>query len=713
MRFIILAVLLLGACGGGGSSSGTDTNTVNQALKRPLNTSCIAPTRPERRSAIKLTRAWPKLSFSRPVAMRQAPGDDSRWYVIEQGGTAFWFDATDEATALTTTYLDFSTIVADRGEGGLLDMVFHPDFANNRQVILSYTVEAPAGSTDNMVSHFSRMTEQTNGNALDVSSEQTVLTQNQFAGNHNGGHIDFGNDGFLYIGLGDGGGGGDPEENGQDTSTLLGSLLRLDIDASFPYTIPADNPFVGGGGRPEIYAWGLRNPWRWSFDRVTGDLWLGDVGQNTIEEINIIKKGGNYGWDCFEGNEVFETLACPASSELTAPVASYNHSEGISVTGGYVYRGNAIPGLQGVYLFSDFGTGTLWGLFPAGNGQYSRQVLLDSNLRVVSFAEANNGELFVLDFRGAIYRIEADVASGSVTSGGPAAKLSATGCVDAAMIPYGVNAPFWSDGAAKERFLALPEQTKISEITAADFELPIGAVTLKHFRLAGQLIETRLYVRHLDGHWGGYSYAWDAAGNDADLVAASGEDRLINGQVWRFPSRTECNACHTAAVGFTIGLEGLQLNGDFSYPLTGLTANQITAWELAGLLETPASNVMTAGFLLDPHDTTADTASRVRSYLHSNCANCHRPGGTTQSSMDLRFTTPFAQMNICDQSPEQGNLGIGQAKIVAPGEPEKSVLLERIRHNDQNRMPPIASNELDTAAIALLTGWIQALTDCQ
>ncbi len=352
---------------------------------------------------IKLQPAYPNLTFDRPVLFLQEP-NNSRWYVVEQSGKIFWFDATDENTTVKNTYLDFSNIVDVSGEGGLLAIAFHPDFESNKQVFLSYTITANDG-INKLVSRITRLTEDTVSNALNPDSENIILQQNQFATNHNGGYLAFGADSHLYIGFGDGGGGGDPQEQAQDTQTLLGSLLRINVDNGMPYAIPTGNPFAGGGGRAEIYAYGLRNPWRWSFDRETHELWLADVGQNEREEVNRIVIGGNYGWDCFEGNRSFETDSCTPSDQLIFPVVEYDHSEGFSVTGGYVYRGDAIPELQATYLFGDFIRGTIWGLFPDNENDFERRVLINSQLSIVSFAQANNGELFVVDYSGSLYRI--------------------------------------------------------------------------------------------------------------------------------------------------------------------------------------------------------------------------------------------------------------------------------------------------------------------
>ena len=722
-RYCFLAIVLstLSACGGGGGGGGAPAANppVNSGLDaRPSNTTCLAPTRPVGSSNIRLERAYPNLAFNQPVGLYQEPADSSRWYVIEKGGRIIWFDANDESTTAKNTYLNYSGVVDTRSEGGLLGMAFHPDFPANKDVFLSYTVNATGDPNNEMITLITRMTENANGDALNTAAEGVVLEQNQFATNHNGGNIAFGPDGYLYIGLGDGGGGGDPREHGQDTGTLLGAMLRLDVDSASPYAIPPDNPFVGGGGRAEIYAYGLRNPWRWSFDTATGDLWLGDVGQNRFEEINLIVNGGNYGWDCYEASTPYELTGCPAANQLIFPVAEYGRTEGVSVTGGHTYRGNAIPALQGVYLFGDFGSGTIWGLFPQGGSVYSRQVMANAGFSISSFGQANDGELYVVDYGGRLFRILPDNPGGQ--TGGPAARLSDTGCVDptnpmlpaAGMIAYTVNDSFWSDGADKTRYLGLPDSTTITEMPGGDFDLPNNSVLMKHFSLGGQIFETRLLVRHEDGGWAGYTYEWNASLTDADLVDAAGKDKTVNGQPWHYPSRTECLQCHTAAAGFSLGAEGLQLNGEFTYPATGRTANQLDTLQHIGLFSAPLSAAATAAALTDSRDQSAALDARARSYLHSNCANCHRPNGTTQSTMDLRFSSAFGQMNICNVDPQQGNLGINQAKLLAPGDPARSVLLERISRNGQTRMPPVGSNILDSDAIGLLTDWINSIQAC-
>lgn len=381
------------ACSGDSSSTPTPTPI-------PTPTLAPSPTPTSEPVVVSLQRVFENLSFNQPLGMLQSPSDSSRWYVLEKGGKVYWFDATDNTTATKNLYIDLSSTVVSNGEGGLLGMAFHPDYAVNRSVVLSFT--EPAANSMNSV--IARYQEAANSLTLDESTRENILTLGQPFSNHNGGNIAFGpNDGYLYIGFGDGGSGNDPDGNGQNLDTLLGAMLRINID-TVPYTIPSDNPFIGSG-LPEIYASGLRNPWRWSFDQQTGELWLADVGQSAFEEVDIIEAGGNYGWPCMEG---FQTTSntCNASGSFIDPIIAYARDEGTSVTGGYVYRGNALPSLDGVYIFGDFASGSIWAITQSADNAYERSLLLDTPFSISSFGQSNDGEMFVVSYGdGGIYQL--------------------------------------------------------------------------------------------------------------------------------------------------------------------------------------------------------------------------------------------------------------------------------------------------------------------
>jgi glucose/arabinose dehydrogenase len=384
---------MLAACGGGSSNDLGGSNP---------------PPPPPADPEIELEQAFAALPpFDQPLLMLQAPGDATRWYVVERRGVIRSFE-NDASVSTRGTVIDLTGVVeSGPQEAGLLGMAFHPGFAQNGDAFLSFT-------RPGLVSYVSRFHSDDGGLTLDPGSEEVVLTVVQPFNNHNGGNIAFGPDGYLYIGFGDGGSGNDPDDHAQNTSDLLGDMLRIDVDGGSPFAIPPDNPFAGnpacsqGFGLvdcPEIFAWGLRNPWRWSFDADTGELWAGDVGQDEWEEIDVIELGGNYGWRVREGAHCNIPANCSATG-LIDPVVEYDHTLGVSVTGGYVYRGQEMADFAGVYFYADFGSGRIWGLFDDGSGGREARELADTDLSIATFAQDLNGELYVLDFGGGtIFRI--------------------------------------------------------------------------------------------------------------------------------------------------------------------------------------------------------------------------------------------------------------------------------------------------------------------
>ncbi len=711
------------------SATGTilnDDGIISGLPARPSNTTCIAPARPASGASITLNNAFPNLSFSLPLQMLQAPNNSNRWYVVEKGGTIRYFNNNTNATASTLFANISARVDSGPNEAGLLGMAFDPNFATNGYVYLSYT---RTGTTGPLTTYISRFQSPDNGQTLTIPAanlEQVILTVEQPFSNHNGGNIAFGPDGLLYIGLGDGGSGGDPQGHGQNTHTLPGSLLRIDIQVTtqdwtngIRYYIPAGNPFAGnsncsGNGCAEIYAWGLRNPWRWSFDTATGDLWLGDVGQVTREEIDLIKAGGNYGWNLCEGNFDFSGSGC-STPGIHAPVVDYSRSNGnCSVTGGYVYRGTSIPALQGEYIYGDFCSGRIWSL-SNGTPPLTPVMLTDSSLQISSFAQGQDGEVYVLNYgAGTIFRIDPQGGGPGSTIPTP---LSATGCVSttdptqaaSGMIAYDINAPFWSDGAQKQRWLAIPDGTTIAVNSNHDWSFPIGSVLMKHFRLAGQLIETRLFMRHTDGSWAGYSYEWNNTQTDATLVNG-GKSKLINGQSWLYPSSSQCDSCHTTVAGFVLGPETAQMNRNFTYPSTGINASQLVTLESIGLFSAALGDIpANLPVLVNPADSNTVLRDRARAYLHTNCAQCHVPGGPTPVNMNLDYRTADASMNVCNQSPVGGNLGIANAALIKPADPASSIVWQRMRRRDVSGMPPLASGLVDASGETLLQSWINAM----
>ena len=361
---------------------------------------------PERAVTIVLAPAFGGLTFDRPVALA-FPGDDARRaLVVEQPGRILLLTREDE-TWSAAEFLDITDRVNDRGnEEGLLGLALDPDFESSGRFYVYYTASSPRRS---VVSRFSVTTDEPD--LADAGSESIIIEVAQPYANHNGGQILFGPDGYLYIGLGDGGSAGDPKGNGQNVGSLLGSILRIDVSASGSergYTVPADNPLVGvQGARPEIWAYGLRNPWRFTFDRMSGELWAADVGQNSLEEVDVIVPGGNYGWNVMEGTECFSPSGKACDSEgLEPPVVEYGRDDGCSITGGYVYRGSRLPGLYGRYTFADFCSGKVWA-FSRQSGDARRPVeLMDTSHKISSFGEDSSGELYLISLDGGIYTLE-------------------------------------------------------------------------------------------------------------------------------------------------------------------------------------------------------------------------------------------------------------------------------------------------------------------
>lgn len=353
---------------------------------------------------VRLVPAFPNLTFEQPLDLTWPDDGTNRLFVVEQPGR-IWIIEGDSTSDRRTLFLDISARVDDAGwEEGLLGLAFHPNYAANGYFYVNYTASGPERT---IISRFSVST--ANPDSADPNSEFEILSFRQPYSNHNGGCLKFGTDGYLYIGVGDGGSAGDPQGNGQNRRTLLGTILRVDIDNPSDgraYGIPLDNPLVGNsdGYAEEIYAWGLRNPWRFSFDPPTGNLWAADVGQNRIEEVDLIVSGGNYGWAIMEGSECYGSITCDTTG-LILPVAEYRHGEGKSITGGFVYRGTDVPAITGMYVYADFMSGRIWGLtFRQGNATVIR--LLDSGLSIASFGVDRNNELYALAFDGRIYRFE-------------------------------------------------------------------------------------------------------------------------------------------------------------------------------------------------------------------------------------------------------------------------------------------------------------------
>ena len=683
--------------------------------ERQSNTSLLLDSPGYALAPMQLELAFPNLLFSSSLHLTHAGDGSDRIFVVERSGQIHVF-ANDHNVESAAVFIDLrDRVTTPSGEAGLLSIAFHPRFRDNGLFYLYYTT----GNLRTRVSEF--RTSATTDLRGDAASERVLLEIEQPAGNHNGGQIAFGPDGYLYIGLGDGGRANDVFENGQNPTTLLGAILRIDIDDQqddLAYAIPADNPFDGSQGRRrEIWAWGLRNPWRFSFDRMTGELWAGDVGQNKWEEIDIIARGGNYGWNIMEGTHCFNPSSNCDSSGLVLPVYEYDHSIGRSITGGHVYRGPRLIRLQGAYIYGDFVDKQVWALRRAPDGQIENELLALSPSPIASFGEDQSGEVYVVGFDGRIYRLSEK--DGAPPPGNIPNKLSASGLYQdmatrqaaPGIIPYSVNAPLWSDGANKERFIALPGRAQRGFSADGPWTFPAQTTLVKNFYLGELLVETRFMVKRPTGDaWDGYSYMWDEDGSDATLLEGSAlRTYSVNGQerTHYFPSRSECLVCHTPATGYVLGVRTAQLNGPHGYELA--TDNQLRTLNHIDLFTEQIPPPDALPRLAQYDDESAPIAARARAYLDANCAVCHRPGGTGRADMDLRFDATLEQTKLVGVPPLFGDLGLMQPSRLKPGEPQNSALLARMRTLDNNRMPPLASLRIDEAGSGLIDRWIEQL----
>jgi uncharacterized repeat protein (TIGR03806 family) len=712
-----------------------------------------------------LERAFPKLRFVRPVALTHAGDGSGRIFVCDQIGVAYAFEDRDDVDD-KAIFLDLrGRIRTEHFEEGLLGLAFHPEYRDNGEVFVYYTRrEDPRAS---VVSRMRRSA--SNPETIDPNTEEVLLVIDQPYGNHNSGSIEFGPDGKLYIPLGDGGAANDPHRNGQNLGTLLGSILRIDIDrrgTGLPYAIPADNPFVGvAGARPEIWAYGLRNPWRMTFDRLTGDLWVGDVGQDLWEEIDVIVKGGNYGWNLREGHHPFAVrpargapapAADPSASEaandplkFVAPVWEYPREDGKSITGGLVYRGEALPELYGTYLYGDFVTFNIWGLRYDGSKATSNELIARSSLPVTAFGESESGDVYITAFEAAagvdVRRLDVGKVF-QLNEGGlwkfarraseeptdrPAfpRRLSETGLFAdlralepiRGAIPYDVNVPLWSDGAGKHRFIVLPRAGAVEFSEREAWQFPIGTVFVKTFTLpagpglADHRLETRLLVQSERG-WDGYTYLWDDDLGDARLLDSAlrrkypvVEDGVVTEREWYFPSRSDCRACHTQVAGHVLGFETRQLHRIARHGDRDL--HQISLLADLGVFRSPPEKPTTA---LESYprwgDPGASTAELARAYLDVNCAVCHAPGGTGIAKADLRWDTALAEMHVVDEVPGQALYGtLLDTRVVAPGDPHRSELVLRMLARGPRRMPALATSRVDWEAVRVIGEWIEGL----
>lgn len=705
-------------------------SSVGLAERSAWTTSRVAGT-PDPPKPLVVERVFPKLRFAKPVDLIYE-ATTNRYFAVELNGRILSF-ANESDVATSELVIDLKKLHPKMRR--VYSLVFHPKFKENRFVYVCYIAEnnTPDGTR---IARF-KMTD-SNPPRIDETSEQVLLTWR--SGGHNGCRLLFGPDGKLYISTGDASNPSppDPLKTGQDISDLLSSVLRIDVDrcdGDRKYGIPKDNPFVDHpGARPEVWAYGLRNPWRMSFDSKTGDLWVGDVGWELWELIFRVERGGNYGWSIVEGSQSVNPNATRGPTPIQPPIVQHPHTEAMSITGGYVYRGDRLKALRGQYVYGDYITGKLWSIPATRQQDVKPTAIADSSVKIIAFAETPKRDVLVLDYEGGIYRL---VANPQVNqSAAFPKKLSETGLfasvkkhqLASGVVGYGIHAPLWSDHAKATRFIAMPGDGKIGKFDKNDaykgwyrgkWSYPQGTVFGKTYAMemkrgepaSRQRLETQ--ILHLDGdQWRGYTYVWNAKQIDATLASSDGMNQSLsvkdasaaNGvrqQTWHVASRTECMTCHNAKSGIILGFRPEQMHATSG-------ASELSRLERMGLFEAVKSDTPPVVIqpMASPYDEGGELNKRARSWLHVNCAHCHQHGGGGSTVIDLRFSSPLERTKLTTTLPTQGEFGIKDAKLVAPGDPFGSVLLYRIATTGAGHMPHIGSKMTDERAMRLMHDWI-------
>lgn len=751
LRLIVMAVLtsigLVNAC-----FAGPVTRVPNTTL------SALPPTPPT--FGYTLSNAFPGVTLTQPVCLASPPNETNRLFILEKTGNIVVI--TNLANPTRTVFM--SLAVLSDSESGVLGLAFHPGYATNGYfyVFSSRSLATSQGSGRHQcISRF--QTSPPDANVASAATELMLIRQIDSAGNHNGGDLHFGPDGYLYASVGDEGAQYNGNGNAQViTNKFFSAILRIDVDKrpgnllpnthpanSTNYLIPADNPFVGVTSfngrtfpatsvRSEFFSIGYRNPWRMSFDPATGALYVADVGQDLYEEVNVVTNGANAGWAYYEGKQLAKplypsqtTILINPPAGLLMPILDYPHGSGNfsgnSISGGIVYRGNRISQLYGAYVFGDYTSGNIWYLRYEGSNNVPFQRITAANGPVAFGRDPRNGDVLVAQINnGQIGRLDYTAAPVGTPLPVTLADTGAFSDLDnltpnPGIVPYTLNVPFWSDNAIKSRWFSVPNTNLTLTFDATGNWLsPTGTVWIKHFELeltngssaSRKRLETRFLVRNSNGVYG-VTYRWTTPPTNALLVAEDGLDEaftnytsggaMLNTQIWHYPSRSECLACHTPQGGFGLGFNTAQWNRDFTYD--GGTTNQIEALRQAGYF----GNRITNRYLLPATSPAADEAVsreyRVRSYLAANCAHCHQPGGIVSAMWDARLATPGPLNGVID-GPLNNNYGNTNNRVIVPGSLANSILYQRVANLGSGHMPPLATAVVNTQAVALLAAWI-------
>jgi uncharacterized repeat protein (TIGR03806 family) len=725
---------------------------------QPLTTSRVAGS-PEPPLPYRTMKAFPKLPMSFPITLMRQPGSDLFLVIVQDRPYSTTricrFKDSPEATEL-------EHILDQPKDGTAYGIAFHPKFAENGYVYIGWNgpLEDKPEDKDGKKPKATRVTRYTMDRQppykLEPGSAVEIISWE--SNGHNGGDVAFGLDGMFLVTSGDGTSDSDTNVTGQDLTKPLAKLLRIDVDHPADgkqYSIPKDNPFLGQKDIVhETYAYGFRNPWKLTVDPKTGHIWVGNNGQDLWEQVYFVRPGDNFGWSVFEGSHDFYLTRQLGPNKHTPPAAEHPHSESRSLTGGVVYHGSKLPELQGAYIYGDHSTGRVWGIKHDGNKVIWHKLLVDTPFNVSGFAIDTHGELLVADHhgegKGGYYYLEPTPPVLETTAPFPKT-LSASGLftsvkghqMQPGAVPYSVNSSLWSDGAYKERYIAIPHKEghdmRIGFSTGRGWFFPDETVLIKSFALeepgnaeTRKWIETRFLVKQ-QGEWAGYSYLWNDEQTEGTLVPGEGLDRTFKvgskQQAWHYPSRTECMVCHSRAANYVLGLTEAQMNKDHDYG-GGVIDNQLRTLECLGMLKVnyeaagkPAHMQRTAVAdstllsknpdqykkLADPYDDKAPLETRVRSYLQSNCAHCHVDAGGGNAQFNAEHTASLSDTKLIDVAPVHDKFDLPDAKLVAPGHPERSVLLYRLSHRGRGQMPQLATNLVDEKMVKVVEEWIRQL----
>jgi uncharacterized repeat protein (TIGR03806 family) len=705
----------------------TGTKPYGLEKRIPWNTSRVVGS-PSPPLPYRVKQTFTKLKIPCPIAVIREPGTDN---LILLHQLVAWTGAGKILRIKDDPNVDKAEVLLSL-DGIAYGVAFHPDFLKNGYFYVGWNGPLTAKKK------FTRITRYTISRqppyALDPKSAKLIIEWE--SDGHNGGDLAFGNDGMLYVTSGDGTSDSDTNLAGQDLTRLLSKLLRIDVnhpDAGKAYSVPRDNPFLTTpGARPETWAYGFRNPWRIHIDKQTGDIWVGQNGQDLWEQAYLVERGANYGWSVTEGSHQFYPTRKAGPTPISLPTVEHPHSEMRSLTGGIVYHGSKLPELQGAYLYGDWSTGKVWGVRHDHGKVVWHQELADTTMQITGFGTDSKGELLIADHGSGFYQLEPTPKEKNPPKF--PTRLSETGLFssvkdhrpDPALIPYSVNAPLWSDGADKERFIALPGTTQIEFTESGGWNFPEGAVLVKTFSLnmeadkpaSRRRIETRLLTRQV-GKWVGYSYIWNDEQTDAELVAAAGMDRDYEvrdpnasgghrKQTWHYPSRTECMVCHSRAANFVLGLNTLQMNKVHDYGQ--VPDNQLRTLEHIGVFKARLPKPIEAfGRLVNPYEGKDNLEARARSYLHANCSICHVSAGGGNAAIDLDFLSKREGTNLIGVRPLHDSYGIANAQLVAPGDPERSILYVRLSRRGPGQMPPLATSLVDSGAVQVVYDWIKQM----